>query len=105
MAAGRRRLIVCAVLAAAIAAAPVYAGGYDGILEYYTLTAPDNREVPVYERMDIGSAELFRVPSGTEVKIISGNPEGWRLIEHDGRRGYATDGGLVILCSGNTLTK
>ena len=81
---------------------PAHAGGYDGVLEYYTLTSPDSREIPVYERMGISSPELFRIPSGTEVKILRGNPEGWMLIEYNDLQGYATDGGLVILCSGIT---
>ncbi len=95
-----RKLLAAAALILCLGASPVLAGGYEGTLEYYTLTSPDGSELPMYERMDISSGVIDRIPSGTAVHVLRGEPAGWMLIEYNGRKGCVTDGGVVILCTG-----
>ena len=96
----RKRLFAAVIALSCLMAAPAAAGGYEGELEYYTLTAPDGSEILMYQDMSISSAVLTRIPSGTTVKVIRGNPAGWMLVEYNGLRGLVTDGGIVILCNG-----
>ena len=96
-----KKLFCAAVIAVScLATTPVMAGGYNGLPDQYTLTDPDGSDILMYQKMSIGSDVLTRIPSGTAVKLLKGDPEGWMLIEYNGERGYVTDNGLVILCSG-----
>ena len=98
---GMNSKIVAISIAFALAAAmPVMAGGYEGVLETYTLTNLEDAPIMVYERPDMWSPVIRSIPSGTEVKIIKGNPEGWMLIEYEGVQGCVLDHGLKILCTG-----
>ena len=94
--------LFCAVIIAVscLATTPAIAGCHNGSPDRYTLTDPDGSDILMYQKMSIGSDILTRIPSGTAVKLLKGDPEGWMLIEYKGKRGYVTDNGLVILCSG-----
>lgn len=92
--------ITSAAVLAVSTATPVLAGGYEGVLETYKLQKADGSSIVMYERPDISSPVLTDIPSGTVVRILKGNPEGWMLIEYNGVQGCVTDGGVVILCSG-----
>ena len=95
---------ICGIIFAAVlglfAAMPVTAGGFEGVLKTYKLQKEDGSPIIMYEKPDISSPVLAEIPSGTVVRIIKGNPEGWMLVEHNGVPGCVTDGGIVILCSG-----
>jgi len=92
-------IMLSAVLAVSTAT-PVLAGGYEGVLETYKLQKDDGSSIVMYERPDISSPALAEIPSGTVVRILKGNPEGWMLVEYGGVQGCVTVGGVVILCSG-----
>ena len=77
-----------------------FAGGDSVIREHYTLSTPDGRDLIMYEAPNIDAPQVCLIPSGTEVRIIKGNPEGWMLIEYNGVQGCVVDGGIVILCIG-----
>ena len=78
----------------------VLAGGDSCIREYYTLSTDDGRNLVMYEYQDINAPHLCSIPSGTEVRVIQGSPEGWMLIEYKGRQGCVLDRGGLVLCSG-----
>ena len=94
--------VIVFTLAFAIAATmPVMAGGYEGGLERYKLERLDGSAIIMYEKPDLSSQVLSRIPSGTVVKIIKGNPEGWILIEYNGKQGCVMGSDGEILCIGN----
>jgi len=95
-----KRLLCAAFAMMCFMATPVMAGGYEGVLDQYMLTALDGSAILMYQDMSISSEVLARIPSGTTVRIIKGNPAGWMLIEYNGLQGVVTDDGIVILCSG-----
>ena len=68
----RKLLCGAVIVLSCLMEAPAMAGGYEGVLEYYTLTAPDDSEILMYQDMSINSAVLARIPSGTTVKVIKG---------------------------------
>ena len=80
---------------------PVMAGGYDGVMETYTLQRSDGSAITMYERPDMSSPVLATIPSGTVVKLIKGNPEGWILVDYNGVQGCVMGSDGQVLCIGD----
>ena len=91
-------LSISIALAGAI---PALAGGYDGVLETYTLQRSDGSAITMYERPDMSSPVLASIPSGTVVRLIKGNPEGWILVDYEGTQGCVMGSDGQVLCIGN----
>lgn len=83
------------------AAVPALAGGYDGVLETYTLQRSDGSAITMYERPDTSSPVLASIPSGTVVRLIKGNPEGWILVDYNDVQGCVMGSDGNVLCIGN----
>ena len=49
----------------------------------------------MYERPDLSSPVMTSIPSGTAVRLIKGNPEGWILVEYEGIKGCVMGNGVV----------
>ena len=96
----KAKSIVCTAAIALAMVAPALAGGYDGVLETYTLQRSDGSAITMYERPDMSSPVLATIPSGTVVRLIKGNPEGWILINHEGMQGCVMGSDGQVLCAG-----
>ena len=94
------KVIALSISIALAAAVPALAGGYDGVMETYTLQRSDGSAITMYERSDMSSPILASIPSGTVVRLIKGNPEGWILINYRGVRGCVMGSDGQVLCVG-----
>ena len=94
------KVIALSISIALAAVAPSFTGGYEGILETYKLERADDSTIIMYERPDMSSPVLVSIPSGTVVRLIKGNPEGWILINYEGVQGCVMGSDGQVLCVG-----
>ena len=96
-----KKLVVAVVALVFLISMPALAGGYDGVLETYTLQRSDGSAITMYERPDMSSPVLATIPSGTVVRLIKGNPEGWILVDYNGVQGCVMGSDGQVLCIGD----
>jgi len=69
--------LLCAVFAMmCLMATQVMAGGYEGVLDHYLLTALDDSNTLMYQDVSISSEVLAWIPSGTTIRVIKSNHAG-----------------------------
>ena len=96
-----KRLLIAVFTISFLLATPAFAGGYDGVLKTYTLQRSDGSAITMYERPDMSSPVLATIPSGTVVRLIKGNPEGWILVDYNGVQGCVMGSDGQVLCIGD----
>ena len=97
----KRKVTALSISIALAVAEPAIAGGHDGILETYKLERSNGSAITMYERPDMSSPVLATIPSGTVVRLIKGNPEGWILVDYNGVQGCVMGSDGQVLCIGD----
>ena len=96
-----KRLVVVAIATVFLRATPTFVGGYNGFLETYKLQRTDGFAITMYVRHDMSSPVLASIPSGTVVRLVKGNPDGWILVDYKGVQGCVMGSDGQVLCIGN----